>query len=213
MRVASKIILASNNLHKLNELKDLFKLESELELVPPDAYLRNSEKIGLVETHSDYLGNAIAKARLVNQGCHYPALGDDSGLEVLALEGKPGIHSARFAKLSGYPSSQDQDKANVELLLSKLVGAANRKARFVCTLALVIEGICVTAEGVLEGRITENARGGAGFGYDPIFIPEGMNKTLAELTMEEKNRFSHRALATQSLFKKLRTHGIDFARP
>lgn len=213
MRVASKIVLASTNLHKLQELRQLIEIESELELVGPQAFIRNSDKIGLVETHSDYLGNAIAKARLVNQGCHYPSLGDDSGLEVLALEGKPGVYSARFAKLSGYPSQQDQDRANIELLLSKLVGASNRRARFVCTLALVIEGLCVTAEGVLEGRITENARGGAGFGYDPIFIPEGMNKTLAELTMEEKNRISHRALAVQNLFKKLRAHGIDFARP
>jgi XTP/dITP diphosphohydrolase len=170
-----------------------------LELVRPTGLLRNADKIGTVETHATYLENAAAKARLVNQGCHYPALADDSGLEVLGLEGKPGVRSAR--------------DWNVDKVLAAMKGQANREARFVATLVLVIEGTHVQATGILEGTLTDSPRGKNGFGYDPIFVPKGETRTLAEMTETEKNAISHRARAVDGLLAECATYGIQFVKP
>jgi XTP/dITP diphosphohydrolase len=172
--------------------------------------VRNASRMGQAETHKTYMENAVAKARLINLGAHYPALGDDSGLEVLALEGRPGVRSHRYAiPRAGVP----QDQANVELLLSELKGKGQRDARFVCSLALVIEGILVQGTGVLEGTIAETPRGTTGFGYDPVFIPKGSSQTLAEMGDAAKNKISHRAQALEALMRELTAKGITLAKP
>lgn len=210
MRVANKILLASTNLDKYFEFQNLFKPYSGIEIIPAQEIIRNADKIQFVETYSTYLENAAAKARIANQCSHYPSLADDSGLEVAALDGRPGVKSRRFAPPRAGIS---QDRANVEYLLSQLEKAPTRSAQFVCSLALVIEGVLLHATGVLKGTICDKPRGTNGFGYDPIFIPEGSNKTLAEMTSSEKNALSHRAKAVQELMVQVKNHGIVFAKP
>ncbi len=199
MRVSHQIVFASTNLNKLTEMKALMAKFPGLELISPVGLLRNAEKIGAVEVHSTYLENATAKARLVNHGCHYPALADDSGLEVFALDGRPGVRSAR--------------DFNTESLLQAMKGATNREARFVCTLALAIEGTLLTATAELSGTLTDSPRGKNGFGYDPIFVPAGETRTLAEMTDTEKNRISHRAKALDTLMADAKLHELQFAKP
>jgi XTP/dITP diphosphohydrolase len=201
------------NFDKFREMRSLIAKYPGLELVSPEGLLRNADKIGAVETYDTYLENASAKARLVNLGCHYPALADDSGLEVRALEGRPGPRSARYAKIEAYPSKIAQDRANIEKLLGEMKGKSDREARFVCTLALIVEGVLVHATGTLEGTIAETPRGQMGFGYDPVFIPKGEHRTLGEMTEAEKNVISHRAVALDRLMAAVSAHGIQFAKP
>jgi XTP/dITP diphosphohydrolase len=201
------------NFDKFREMRALLAKYPELELLSPEGLLRNADKIGAVEIHETYLENAAAKARLVNQGCHYPALADDSGLEVTALDGRPGVRSARFVPVSGYPSKIAQDRANIERVLEEMKGQTHREARFVCTLALVIEGTLIHATGAMEGKIADAPRGQMGFGYDPIFIPQGETRTLGEMTETEKNAISHRAQALARLMDEVKLHGIQFAKP
>ena len=210
MRLSNQLVLASQNRHKLEEFQVLFKGYPEITVVPVEAFIRNANGLGRVEKHDHYLENAIAKARLINQGCHYPALADDSGLEVRALEGKPGVRSHRYAPLN---PKKSQDQANLDLLLEEMKGKEDRAAHFVCTLALVVEGILIHATGTLEGTIAEAPRGKQGFGYDPIFIPAGKSQTLAEMTATEKNDLSHRARAVHALMAQVKSHGIVFAKP
>jgi XTP/dITP diphosphohydrolase len=210
MRLANKIVLATLNMDKFDEFRSILKAYPEIELVPAEQVIRNARNLAFVERYNTYAENSIAKARLANQGAHYPCLADDSGLEVMALEGKPGVRSHRYATPKAGVS---QDQANVDLLLTELSRASSRDARFVCHLALLVEGIMVQATGVLEGTITEKPRGAHGFGYDPVFIPKGATKTLAEMTAEEKNAISHRALAVHELMKQVKNHGIVFAKP
>lgn len=153
------------------------------------------------ETGSNYLENALSKARAVYRALGVPSIGDDSGLEVDALAGAPGLHSARYA------GEDASDRANIERLLGELAGVPRerRAARFRCVLALVRGlGDEISAEGVCEGRILDAPRGAGGFGYDPVFIPEGHLMTLAELPAAEKNALSHRARAAASLRRALR---------
>lgn len=212
MRASNIIVLASGNRHKFEEFESLFKKYPELTIAPLQDYIRNSDKLGLVETSDQYIENAIAKARTCNHGCHYPSLGDDSGLEVMALEGRPGVRSNRYSipKLG-----QTQDQANIQKLLTELkdVPTSQRTARFVCHLALVMEGTLFHASGVLDGTIAHEPRGAEGFGYDPIFIPRGSDKSLAELTPNQKNKISHRALAVDQLMQELIAKEIVFAKP
>ena len=212
MRFSNTICLASTNDHKLKEYRSLFESYPGLELVAASDLLRNSSKIALVEIHSQYSENALAKARIVHHACHYPSLGDDSGLEIQALEGRPGIKSRRYTTPK---AGQSQDESNMEKVLEELKGRpmAERSARFICSLALVIEGITVTAEGILEGKIAEAPAGTEGFGYDPIFIPEGSNQTLAQIGEEEKNQISHRARAIHNLMSEIKKQGFTFAKP
>jgi XTP/dITP diphosphohydrolase len=165
-----------------------------------------------VETSDHYYDNAVAKARACNHGCHYPSLADDSGLEVDFLGGKPGIRSHRFAIPR---AGETQDAANIKKLLEAMKGAtdAQRDARFVCHLALVMEGKLIHAVGTLEGTIAREPSGEDGFGYDPVFIPKGQTLTLAELGSEIKNRISHRALAVGNLMEEIKQQEIVLARP
>jgi len=153
------------------------------------------------ETGSSYRENALAKARAVYHALGIPSLGDDSGLEVDALGGAPGLHSARYAGVDA------SDRANIERLLGELAGVPpeRRTARFRCVLALVRgRGDEIVTEGVCEGRILDAPRGIGGFGYDPVFVPEGHLMTFAELPATEKNALSHRARAAASLRRALR---------
>jgi len=213
MRESHTIVLASLNFDKFREMKSLLAVYPGIELVSPEGLIRNADKIGLVENHATYLENSAAKARLVNQGCHYPALSDDSGLEIDALGGKPGIRSHRYVKLDGYPSKISQDKANIDKVLEEMKGKADRTARFVTSLFFVIEGIELQADGFLEGTIAEAPRGQMGFGYDPIFVPKGEKRTLGEMTETEKNRISHRAQALAKIMEQVKRLGIQIAKP
>lgn len=213
MRASHSIVFASTNSDKFVEMRALFSRYPGFEILSPVGLIRNADKIGAVEVHSTYLENAAAKARLVNQGCHYPALADDSGLEVIALDGRPGPRSARYSQVSGSPSRLSQSAANIEKLLGELKGEKNREAQFTCVLALIIEGTLLTTIGVLEGSIADTPRGTMGFGYDPIFIPKGETRTLAEMTETEKNVISHRARALALLMKEVQTLGIQLAKP
>jgi XTP/dITP diphosphohydrolase len=212
MRQAQTLVLASTNRHKFEEMVSLFKLYPGIEIVPADARIRNADKLALVETSDHYYDNAMAKARAANLACHYPSLADDSGLEVDALQGRPGAKSHRYATpIKG----KSQDQANIDKMLEELksVPAEKRAARFVCHLALVIEGVSLHAVGTLEGTIATEPKGHRGFGYDPIFIPKGYTQTLAELGPEKKNEISHRALAIRSLMESIQAQDIVLARP
>lgn len=209
MRLSHQIVVASTNREKFEEFSALIAPFSNLELLPAEGLVRNVQYLGKVEKYETYAENALAKARLINQACHFPTLADDTGLEVLALEGKPGVKSARF---SAPRPGLTQDQANLALLLEQMKGQRNREARFVCTLALVIEGVSILGTGTLEGSLTETPRGGDGFGYDPIFVPKGASKTLAEMSLTEKNQISHRSKALQALLEQTKSHGIVFAK-
>jgi len=214
MRISHKIVFASMNFGKFREMKALLATaEPTLELLSPEGLLRNANKIGLVETGTTYLENAANKARLVNHGCHYPSIADDSGIEIDALGGKPGLISAHYAHVEGVPSKIAQDKANIDKVLVEMKGKNDRSARCVCTLVLVIEGVLIEATGTMEVTIAESPRGELGFGYDPILIPKGETRTLSEMSETEKNRISHRAQALTLLLQKMKAHGIQIAKP
>jgi XTP/dITP diphosphohydrolase len=210
MRLSNRLVLASLNRHKFEEFKSILSAYPEIELIQAERLLRNPEGLKYAEHYNTYLENAVAKARLVNLGTHYPSLADDSGLEVLALEGKPGVKSHRYA-----PAKQGftQDEANNERLLTELRGKGQREARFTCTVALVIEGILLHATATLDGSIADSPRGEHGFGYDPLFIPRGADRTLAQMSAAEKNQISHRAKAIHDLISQIKRHGIAFAKP
>lgn len=216
MRHVNKILLATLNPDKFHEFKQIMASNPQIELVLAEGVLRNPQLLALVETHSTYLENAMAKARLANQGCHFPCLSDDSGLEIDGLSGRPGPRSARYAVEPGKSLGKSaQAKANMDKVLNELKAnpSSSKKARFVTTLALVVEGISVHATGILEGEITLTPRGENGFGYDPIFVPKGSQKTLAEMSDNEKNAISHRARAVQELLAQIQARGIELARP
>lgn len=197
----SQIVLATKNLGKLSEFTALFRehgLDIKIEGPPGGLELPN-------ETGTSYRENASLKAEWVGQRLQSASLADDSGLEVQALSGAPGLHSARFggAKLS--------DPERVQLLLEALRGvhAERRGARFVCCLALFLPatGSTITSEGFIEGRILEESRGKGGFGYDPVFFIPFLGKTLAEICPEEKNKISHRAKALERLLAGIKGPG------
>jgi len=214
MRVSNVVILASNNRHKLEEMRSLLKKYPQLgvTLEPAKKFLSNTSKIGLVEVYNTYIENASAKARVVNQGAHYPVIADDSGLEIEHLGGKPGVRSARFATPE---KGISQDCANIDKVLKELSGVPmpNRNASFKCALSLQIEGVILTGLGEVKGKILEAPQGDDGFGYDPIFMPEGHNRSFAEMSDDEKNEISHRANALKDLIAKIEEFGVVFARP
>ena len=152
----------------------------------------------LPETQPTIEGNAIQKARYVFERYHVPCFADDTGLEVEALNNEPGVFSARYA------GPQKNSEHNIDLLLSKLKGCANRKARFKTVITLADVHGMSTFEGIVNGVITMERRGTSGFGYDPVFQPEGFEKTFAEMSLTEKSKISHRALAFHKLITFLK---------
>lgn len=189
-----KLIIASNNKNKIREIKEIL-LGKFSEIVSlSDAGIVHET----VEDGESFLENALKKAREIAEISGECALADDSGLCVDALDGAPGIYSARFTGEHG------DDEANNALLLEKLKGEPNRKAYYACAMALVYpNGESKVAEEYFHGEIIDTPRGDGGFGYDPLFVPVGETRTVAEMTEEEKNGISHRAKALRSLLKKL----------
>jgi len=183
-----QIVFATHNLNKLTEIQPL--IPGGLEVVSLD-------QIGCVEaiaeTAKTLEGNAQIKADYIWKYFRQDCFADDTGLEVEALEGAPGVYSARFA---GPEALAD---ANMAKLLKLLQGKASRKARFRTVIALILGGHSYQFEGVVEGKILEEPRGEGGFGYDPVFQPDGSELSFAEMTLEEKNKMSHRARAIAKL--------------
>lgn len=187
-----KLVFATNNKHKLEEVKDVSLGHIEiLSLKEINCFDEIPETADTLE------GNALLKARHINDKYGYDCFADDTGLEVEALDGRPGVYSARYA-------GEEQDAVkNMQKLLSELDGKENRKARFRTVVTLIENGKISFFEGIIKGHITSSPSGNAGFGYDPVFIPEGYSQTFAELGSELKNKISHRALAINELKKYL----------
>ena len=192
-----ELIIASNNKHKIREIKEILGERFD--------GIRSLSEAGIahetVEDGKTFLENAYKKASEIAKISGTAALADDSGICVDALDGAPGIYSARFA---GDNIVHSVDEDNNALLLKKLEGKENRGAHYTAAVVIVYpDGTSVSAEGHLFGRITESPRGTGGFGYDPLFIPDGETRTVAEMSEEEKNRISHRARALEAILKKL----------
>ncbi len=188
-----KIVFATNNAHKLDEVRQMLGEKIEIYSLKD---IRCNEEIA--ETSDTIEGNALQKARYVSEHYHIDCFADDTGLEVEALNGAPGIYSARYAEGSGHDS-----EANMRKLLKEMEHIDNRKARFRTVFALIINGKEHLFEGIVNGEIIRTRRGTSGFGYDPIFVPEGYTQTFAEMGNDLKNKISHRAIATQKLCKFL----------
>ena len=190
-----KLIIASNNAHKLIEIKAILGDFFDEIVSLREAGIEHET----VEDGSTFMENSIKKAREIAEISGCCALADDSGLCVDALDGAPGIYSARFAGEHG------DDKANNKLLLEKLEGVENRNAHFTSAIALVYpDGRTVTAEGYVYGVIGFEEKGENGFGYDPLFLLPEYGLTSAQISPEEKNRISHRANALKALVEKLK---------
>ncbi|MDL2256217.1 non-canonical purine NTP diphosphatase [Parabacteroides sp. OttesenSCG-928-K15] len=189
-----KLVFATNNKHKLEEVKAI--LPAAVELVSL-AEIDCHEDIP--ETADTLEGNALQKAYFIKERYGLDCFADDTGLEVEALDNAPGVYSARYAGPGCTP------KDNMVKLLKELAGEANRKARFRTAIALLLDGKEYLFDGVIDGTIIEEERGGAGFGYDPVFVPAGYAQTFAEMGNETKNKISHRALAVRALADFLST--------
>lgn len=199
-----KIVFATNNQHKLQEIREILGDQFEI-LSLADIGCHED----IPETGNTLEANAHQKAEYVFDHYHIDCFADDTGLEVDALGGAPGVHSARYAEGTDHNS-----KANMAKLLRELGDNDNRKARFRTVISLIqMEGgnpVCSREyqfEGVVEGRIDREKHGSEGFGYDPVFIPEGYDKSFAELGEEIKNQISHRARAVKKLAEWLKTEG------
>ena len=186
------ICFASNNAKKLEEIRSA--LSGKIGIISL-ADIGCTEE--LAETGATLYDNAFQKARYVSERFGVDCFADDTGLEVEALNGAPGVYSGRFA---GEPRS---DARNVALLLKRMEGKENRKASFRTVIALILQGEEFSFEGTVDGVITQEPIGEKGFGYDPVFRPEGYKLTFAELTMEEKNQISHRGRAVAKLVQFL----------
>jgi len=190
------IVLASRNKHKIEELRQtLAPLDIELKSTYDFPQLEE-----VVEDKTTLEGNALKKARYVYEETGLPALSDDTGLEVEALDGRPGVYSARYAG----ESATYQD--NVDKLLDELAGVKfeDRKAQFRTVVAFVSEDGTHTFEGICRGAIIEEERGDKGFGYDPVFLPAGYKETFAELSAKTKNEISHRGKAIEKFYDWLK---------
>jgi XTP/dITP diphosphohydrolase len=183
-----KLVFATNNKHKVEEIKSILKGNIEL-LTLQDAGI-NREIPEPFDTLED---NARAKSTAIYELTGSDCFSEDTGLEVDALNGEPGVHSARYA---GANSSAD---ANIDKLLLNLQDKADRGARFRTVISLLIDGKETQFEGLCNGRILEGRQGNGGFGYDPVFIPNGSEKSFAEMSGKEKNYYSHRARAVEKL--------------
>ena len=186
------LYLATQNKHKVEELSALLKHHFDIRDL---SSLSLTEEIP--ETGNTLAENSLQKARYIAEKFHVTCLADDSGLEVEALGGAPGVYSARYA---GVPKD---DQANLNLLLTNLSGLSNRRARFVTVLTYYSNGSYFSFEGEIQGSIVEAPRGSQGFGYDPVFQPENETRTFAEMSLEEKNLIAHRARALEKFIKHL----------
>lgn len=187
-----KLIFATQNQHKAKEIQALLPSEFEV-LTLNDIDITED----IPETSATLEGNASQKSHYVKEHFSLDCFSDDTGLEITALNNEPGVYSARYAG----PSRNAND--NMNLVLTKLANKTDRTAQFRTVISLILEGKEHLFEGVVKGRIIEEKRGLDGFGYDPIFVPDGQNKTFAELTVDEKNKLSHRARAFEKMIRFL----------
>ena len=187
-----ELVFATHNLNKVIEVQDM--LSSHMQLVGLDQLGFNED---IDEDGLDLASNAQIKAMHIYGVFGKNCFADDTGLEVDALNGLPGVYSARFA------GEQKSDKDNIDLLLSKMKNKSNRKAQFRTVICLVLDGEQHLFEGIIEGEITMEPRGSGGFGYDSIFIPKGFDITFAEMDAYTKNAISHRYLAFKKIVKHL----------
>jgi XTP/dITP diphosphohydrolase len=192
-----KLIFATNNAHKLFEVRPL--LNDHFELIGMAEAGFTDE---IPENEVTLEGNARTKAQYIYQKLKLPVFADDTGLEIEALKGAPGVFSARYA-------GTDKDtEANMQKVLYQLKSIQNRNAQFRTVICLIINNTEYLFEGIVKGSILKNKQGLSGFGYDPIFMPNGYNLSFAEMPLGEKNKISHRALATQKLVNFLKTQSI-----
>ena len=183
-----KFVFATNNAHKLEEVTAI--LGNKIELLSMKDINCYAD---IPETADTLEGNALLKARYIFENYQLDCFADDTGLEVEALNGAPGVYSARYA------GDAHNSEANMKKLLQDMEGMENRKAQFRTVFALIVNGKEHLFEGIVKGEITKHRHGTSGFGYDPVFIPEGYTQTYAEMGNELKNKISHRALAANKL--------------
>ena len=183
-----KLVFATNNKHKLQEVRDI---------VGDGVEVLSLNDIGcfddIPETADTLQGNALIKARHIYEKYGFDCFADDTGLEVEALDGAPGVYSARYA------GEECDSEANMQKLLENLTGKSNRNAQFRTVIALIVKGDEKLFNGIVKGTITTRKMGDSGFGYDPIFVPEGYSESFAQMSGEMKNSISHRFRATQQL--------------
>ncbi|WP_342329512.1 non-canonical purine NTP diphosphatase [Pedobacter sp. FW305-3-2-15-E-R2A2] len=187
-----ELVFATNNKHKTEEVGELLLNEYKV---------LNLSDIGctvdIPETGDTFEENAFLKSTYVVENYQLDCFADDSGLEIEALNNEPGIYSARY-------SGQKDDQVNLKLVLQKMEGLSNRKARFKTVISLIQGAKSYFFEGVINGHIRENPVGDQGFGYDPIFVPDGYEQSFAQMSMEQKNQISHRAIAMRKLIAFLK---------
>ena len=188
-----KLVFATNNAHKLEEIRAI--LGDKVEILSLNDIDCHAD---IPETADTLQGNAALKAQYIYDNYGLDCFADDTGLEVEALNGAPGIYSAGYAGGEGHDS-----EANMKKLLSEMQDKENRKARFRTVICLIEDGKEHFFEGIVNGSIIRERKGGAGFGYDPIFMPDGYSETFAEMGNDEKNKISHRARAVQELCEYL----------
>jgi XTP/dITP diphosphohydrolase len=188
-----KIIFATNNKHKLEEVKAILK--NDFEIISLSEIGCNEE---IPETADTLEGNAALKAKFVFERYGIDCFADDTGLEIEALNGRPGVYSARYA---GVPSNSNN---NLMKVLKEMEGQTNRNARFRTVICFIENAKYHYFEGIIKGKIAENPQGTHGFGYDPIFIPDGYDKSFAAMNLDTKNSISHRALAIRKFTNYLK---------
>ena len=194
-----KLVFATANRHKLEEIQAMLPNHLQIKTLTDIGFTGD-----IAETETTLEGNALLKVRHIRERYGLPCFADDTGLEVDALDGAPGVYSARYAGVEG--NIQVRAKANMNKLLSELVGKTNRRARFRTIIAYIDDHNCEHLfEGVVDGQIIEEAVGSEGFGYDPIFVPDGYDVTFAQMLLCEKNRISHRAKAFRKFADAIRT--------
>ena len=192
-----ELIIASQNQNKLVEFKKI--LGDKINLFSLSDIGLNQE---IPENEKTIKKNAMFKAKFVNIQTGKNVFADDTGLEIDSLNGEPGVYSARY---SGVERNSEK---NIELVLTKLKNKSNRNSRFKTIISLIIDGKSVNFEGVVEGKITEEKRGSNGFGYDPIFQPDGYASTFGEMSLNEKNKISHRSIAINKMVQYLKENNL-----
>lgn len=194
-----ELILATNNAHKLKEVREILSPHKITVYGLNDLNLHPEE----VDENADtYAGNALIKAQSIQKLTTMPIIADDSGMEIEVMDNQPGLHSARFAEQHGGHANA------IQAILQELKKKDNRKARFVCDIILLNEDEKpLLFEGIVDGHIADEPYGEGGFGYDPIFVADELNKTYAEMSQEEKNKVSHRGKALKKLLTYLKING------
>jgi len=188
-----KLIFASNNQHKIEELKAFARYESDHHWIEIVSLKEAGINIDIPEPHDTLEENASEKSWTIHKLTGYDCFSEDTGLEIDALNGEPGVKSARYA------GKERSFKDNIDKVLEKLANKTNRRARFRAVISLIIDGKETQFQGICDGKIIDTPRGTEGFGYDPIFIPDGSDRSFAEMPVDEKNQFNHRTKAAAKL--------------